>query len=51
MGHEEVLLYFVVIRNRRWPPLSLIGRDIFDNFSRNTAFGITGLARNVPLGF
>ena len=44
---EEKLLLFVVIQNPKWPPWTLIGRDIF-NFSRTTAWTITKLATNVP---
>ena len=41
---EEVLLLFFSIRNLRWPPWTLIGRDIFDFFSRTIALSVTKLA-------
>ena len=48
-GPEEVLLLFVAIGNPRWPPWSLIGWDIFDLFSRTSAWMITKLFKNVCL--
>ena len=40
-----------IVQNQRWSPCPLIDRDILNLFpSRTTAFEITRVARNVPLG-
>jgi len=49
-GKEEVLYLCKVIRNPRWLSLGLIGRDIFNVFSKTISFEVTRLVINVPLG-